>query len=75
MDANKKYFGLNTYKIRVVEPVTYDLEVQAHTVGDARRKVRAINHGRATLSDFSPDQEACPVFHGNLVIKWVDEVK
>jgi hypothetical protein len=75
MNADKKHFGLNTYKIRVTEPVTYDLIVQAHTASLARRKVRAINDGHATFSDFSPNQEACPVFHGNVVINSVEELK
>lgn len=70
----KKNLGMMTYKIRVTEAVTYDLMVDAYSATEARKKVRAINDGRYSLSDFSPNGDAVPLHFGNVVINSVEEV-
>lgn len=60
------------YKVIVKETVSYELTVDASSQTEARKKIREINHGHATLSDFAPDGLS-PLHYGNVVIESVKE--
>jgi len=68
--------GESIFKIEVYEKTYYTLEVSASSIQAAKKLVRGINDGFASLSDFQPNSNggSTPSCFGNVVIQSIEKI-
>jgi hypothetical protein len=68
--------GESIFKIEVYEKTYYTLEVSASSIQAAKKLVRGISEGRASLSDFQPNSNggSIPSCFGNVVIQSIEKI-
>ena len=68
--------GESTFKIEVYEKTYYTLEVSASSIQAAKKLVRGINGGTASISDFQPGSNggSIPSCFGNVVIQSIEKI-
>ena len=66
----------STFKIEVYEKTYYTLEVSASSIQAAKKLVRGINGGTASISDFQPGSNggSIPSCFGNVVIQSIEKI-
>jgi hypothetical protein len=68
--------GESIFKIEVYEKTYYTLEVSASSIQAAKKLVRGISEGRASISDFQPNSNggSIPSCFGNVVIQSIEKI-